>query len=101
MARTDFRTALESSNEIEIAVTGRTSGRSRSYPVWFALKGETLALLPAKGSDTQASCTRSTRESATSHAVLACHLTNSKEQAKRERQERRVLAYSRHGYKRP
>jgi len=52
MARTDFRTGLQSANEIEITVTGRTSGRSFSYPVWFALEGEKLYLLPVKGSDT-------------------------------------------------
>jgi SRSO17 transposase len=32
---------------------------------------------------------------------LACHLTKSKEMAKRDRQERRALAYSRHGNKCP
>src|SRR5437667_10544197 len=52
MARTDFRTALQGTNEIEITVTGRTSGRSLSYPVWFVLEGDKLYLLPVKGSDT-------------------------------------------------
>src|SRR6266516_2379528 len=52
MARTDFRTALQSTNEIEITVTGRTSGRSLSSPVWFVLEGEKLSLIPVKGSDT-------------------------------------------------
>jgi deazaflavin-dependent oxidoreductase (nitroreductase family) len=52
MAHTDFRTALQGTNEIEITVTGRTSGRSFSYPVWFVLEGEKLYLLPVKGSDT-------------------------------------------------
>ena len=52
MAQTDFRTALQGSNEIEITVTGRTSGRSLSYPVWFALDGDKLYLLPVKGSET-------------------------------------------------
>ncbi len=42
MAQTDFRTALQGSNEIEITVTGRTSGRSLSYPVWFALAQATF-----------------------------------------------------------
>ena len=51
MAHTDFRTALQGANEIEITVTGRTSGRSLSYPVWFALDGDKLYLLPVKGSD--------------------------------------------------
>jgi deazaflavin-dependent oxidoreductase (nitroreductase family) len=43
---------LQGTNEIEITVTGRTSGRSFSYPVWFILEGEKLFLLPARGSDT-------------------------------------------------
>jgi deazaflavin-dependent oxidoreductase (nitroreductase family) len=52
MAQTDFRTALQGANEIEITVTGRTSGRSLSYPVWFAMDGDKLYLIPVKGSDT-------------------------------------------------
>jgi deazaflavin-dependent oxidoreductase (nitroreductase family) len=52
MAQTDFRTALRGANEIKITVTGRTSGRSLSYPVWFALDGDKLYLIPVKGSDT-------------------------------------------------
>ncbi len=53
MAQTDFRTALQSSNELEITVTGRTSGRSLTYPVWFALEGDKLYLIPVRGSDTE------------------------------------------------
>ena len=53
MAQTDFRTALQGINLIEITVTGRTSGRSHSYPVWFALDGDKLYLIPVKGSDTE------------------------------------------------
>ena len=52
MVQTDFRTALQGSNEIEITVTGRRSGRSLSYPVWFVLEGDKLYLLPVRGSDT-------------------------------------------------
>src|SRR5437763_5844774 len=52
MARTDFRSALQGTNEIKITVTGRTSGRSLTYPVWFALDGDKLYLIPVKGSDT-------------------------------------------------
>jgi deazaflavin-dependent oxidoreductase (nitroreductase family) len=39
--------------EITISVTGRKSGRTISNPVWFALDGGTLYLLPVQGSDTQ------------------------------------------------
>ena len=39
--------------EIHISVTGRSSGRSISIPVWFVLEDEDLYLLPVHGSDTQ------------------------------------------------
>ncbi len=52
MARTDFSSAVQSANEIEITVTGRTSGRSLSYPVWFVLEDDKLSLIPARGSET-------------------------------------------------
>ena len=44
---------LSSASEIEISVTGRKSGRTISNPVWFAVEGDQLYLLPVKGSDTQ------------------------------------------------
>lgn len=53
MVQADFRTALDGTNEIEITVTGRTSGRSLTYPVWFALGGDRLYLIPVKGLDTE------------------------------------------------
>jgi len=39
--------------EIKITVTGRTSGRSISIPIWFVFEDPTLYLLPVYGSDTQ------------------------------------------------
>jgi len=39
--------------EIKISVTGRKSGRTISNPVWFVAEGDTLYLVPVKGSDTQ------------------------------------------------
>jgi deazaflavin-dependent oxidoreductase (nitroreductase family) len=53
MAHTDFSAGLQNASEIEITVTGRTSGRSLTYPVWFALDGDKLYLIPVKGSDTE------------------------------------------------
>jgi deazaflavin-dependent oxidoreductase (nitroreductase family) len=53
MSQTDFRTALQGVNELEITVTGRSSGRSLSYTIWFALDGDTLYLIPVRGSDTE------------------------------------------------
>jgi len=41
------------SREINLTVTGRTSGRSITNPVWFVLDGDKLYLLPVEGSDTQ------------------------------------------------
>ena len=53
MAQTDFRTSLQNAREIDITVTGRSSGRSLTYPVWFTLDGDILYLIPVKGSDTE------------------------------------------------
>ena len=53
MAHTDFSAGLQNASEIEITVTGRTSGRPLSYPIWFAIDGDTLYLIPVKGSDTE------------------------------------------------
>ena len=44
---------LSHTSEITISVTGRKSGRTISNPVWFVAEGNTLYLLPVKGSETQ------------------------------------------------
>ncbi len=44
---------LVRSSEINVAVTGRKSGRTISNPVWFVLDGDQIYLLPVRGSDTQ------------------------------------------------
>jgi deazaflavin-dependent oxidoreductase (nitroreductase family) len=51
MARDDFSHALETTNEIEITVTGRKSRRPHTNPVWFVRKGNTLYLVPVRGRD--------------------------------------------------
>src|SRR5215468_10472360 len=51
MALTEFTNALKNTDEIEITVTGRASGRKISNPVWFVQERDTLYLLPVKGSD--------------------------------------------------
>jgi deazaflavin-dependent oxidoreductase (nitroreductase family) len=53
MASEDFKRALTSTRELEITVTGRQSGQQISLPVWFVHEGDTLYLLPVKGSDSQ------------------------------------------------
>src|SRR5579884_1835529 len=53
MSQTDFRAALRGASEIEITVTGRSSGHSFTYPIWFAVDGDKLYLIPVKGSDTE------------------------------------------------
>jgi deazaflavin-dependent oxidoreductase (nitroreductase family) len=53
MTSADFRKALASTDELEITVTGRQSGQQISLPVWFVHEGDTLYLLPVKGSDTE------------------------------------------------
>lgn len=47
----NFKKALSNTDEMELAVTGRTSGRETSRPVWFVQDGDTLYLLPVNGSD--------------------------------------------------
>jgi len=51
MAGADFIRAVEESREVELTVTGRTSGREISNPVWFVHDGEMLYLVPVSGSD--------------------------------------------------
>ena len=51
MALGEFTTALKDTNEIELTVTGRASGRKISNPVWFIQEAKRLYLLPVKGSD--------------------------------------------------
>jgi len=51
MGLSEFEEALKNTDEIEITVTGRKSGRRISNPVWFVQEGEELYLLPVKGSD--------------------------------------------------
>ncbi|HET9919227.1 MAG TPA: nitroreductase/quinone reductase family protein [Ktedonobacteraceae bacterium] len=53
MAPIDFRSGLQNATLVEITVTGRTSGRPISLPIWFALESNTLYLIPVKGSDTE------------------------------------------------
>ena len=48
-----FKEALKRTDEIQISVTGRTSGRKISHPVWFVQDDNTLYLLPVKGSDSE------------------------------------------------
>jgi hypothetical protein len=53
MANVDFQKSLTSTRELEITVIGRQSGQQISLPVWFVHEGDTLYLLPVKGSDSQ------------------------------------------------
>ena len=53
MAQADLRQALEKRKEITITVKGRRTGKAISLPVWFVLEGETLSLLPVRGSRSQ------------------------------------------------
>jgi deazaflavin-dependent oxidoreductase (nitroreductase family) len=48
-----LKSQLSRNSEIKLSVTGRKSGRTISQPVWFAMDGDELYLLPVKGSDTQ------------------------------------------------
>lgn len=48
-----LRDRLVRSQEINISVVGRKSGRRISIPVWFVWEDDKLYLLPVYGSDTQ------------------------------------------------
>jgi deazaflavin-dependent oxidoreductase (nitroreductase family) len=50
-ANEELRRALEATREIEVTVTGRTSGREITNPVWFVQEGDKLYLVPVGGSD--------------------------------------------------
>ena len=52
-SRDDLKERLSRYRQIKISVIGRKSGKTISIPVWFALEGEKLYLLPVQGSDTQ------------------------------------------------
>ncbi len=51
MANEEFISALDSRREIDLTVTGRTSGREFTFPVWFVRDGDRLYLVPIHGSD--------------------------------------------------
>ncbi|MCU1467857.1 MAG: hypothetical protein JWM72_3785 [Actinomycetia bacterium] len=51
MADEELIEALDSNREVELTVTGRTSGREITIPVWFVREGDTLYLLPVYGPD--------------------------------------------------
>jgi hypothetical protein len=53
MALQEFLKALNNADEIELTVTGRSSGRPISRPVWFVQEGGTLYLLPVTGGDSR------------------------------------------------
>jgi hypothetical protein len=48
-----FTQSLDGTNEIDLTVTGRSSGRETTRPVWFVRDADKLDLLPVTGSDSQ------------------------------------------------
>jgi deazaflavin-dependent oxidoreductase (nitroreductase family) len=53
MAADDFAKALKRRRQISITITGRSSGRAITMPVWFVSDDRALWLLPVHGSKTQ------------------------------------------------
>jgi hypothetical protein len=49
MAAPEFEEALEGAREVDITVTGRTSGRQITLPVWFVQEDHAIYLLPVRG----------------------------------------------------
>jgi deazaflavin-dependent oxidoreductase (nitroreductase family) len=48
----EFTEALQDSDMVTVAVTGRVTGRQISNPVWFVQERGLVYLLPVRGSDT-------------------------------------------------
>jgi hypothetical protein len=46
-----FTAALRDTQQIDVSVTGRVSGRRITVPVWFVEENGTVDLLPVHGSD--------------------------------------------------
>ena len=53
MADGNIRSTLESAQEIKLTSTGRKSGKNFSIPIWFAIQGDKLYLLPVNGSSSE------------------------------------------------
>jgi Domain of unknown function (DUF385). len=53
MSHSEFWNILDRSEEIELIVKGRKSGKSISRPVWFVHKDNIVYLLPVNGSNTE------------------------------------------------
>jgi deazaflavin-dependent oxidoreductase (nitroreductase family) len=53
MNSSEAQKTLDASEELRITVVGRRSGREFSTPVWFVREGQTLFLLPVRGSKSQ------------------------------------------------
>ena len=51
--RQEFVGALKETDEIDLTVSGRMSGRKTTRPVWFVQEGNKIYLLPVNGSDTE------------------------------------------------
>ena len=47
-----FDEALDQTREIEITTIGRRTGGPITFPVWFVRRGDSLLLLPLRGTDT-------------------------------------------------
>jgi deazaflavin-dependent oxidoreductase (nitroreductase family) len=51
MADQAFIDALSTTEEVDLTVTGRRSGRESTRPVWFVVEGTSLYLIPITGTD--------------------------------------------------
>jgi hypothetical protein len=51
MADQRFIDALDESKEVDLTVTGRSSGRQSTRPVWFVREGQEIDLVPIYGTD--------------------------------------------------
>ena len=53
-----FIEALSETDELDLTVIGRNTGRKSTRPVWFVQEGDKIYLLPVTGSDPNGTTTR-------------------------------------------
>jgi hypothetical protein len=50
---TEIKQVLDKTDEVKLTVIGRKTGKERTRPVWFVVKGRKLYLVPVTGTDSE------------------------------------------------
>jgi hypothetical protein len=51
MTASELTDALQNTNEVDLTVTGRKTGRESTRPIWFVKERDRVLLLPVTGTD--------------------------------------------------